>query len=102
MFLTLTTNLSFLSLWMTLSKGSSFLLFTAAVIIGLTASNFGLPWCDCDGTQLKFEPQKWDFWRVQLNLVESLGFEWKGSVFERKKGKGVDDEGEESRSEGSI
>jgi len=39
---------------------------------------------------------------VQLSLVESLGFGWQRSVFEMKKGKGVDDEGEESRSEGSI
>jgi len=39
---------------------------------------------------------------VQLSLTERLGFAWKGSAFEMKKGKGVDDEGEESRSEGSI
>jgi len=39
---------------------------------------------------------------VQLSLTERLGFAWKGSAFEMKKGKGVDDEGGESMSEGSI
>ncbi|KAK9279845.1 hypothetical protein L1049_013527 [Liquidambar formosana] len=109
-FLIFKTNFSFLSFWIKLSKGSSFLLFTAALMgSNLTWVFLKLLRVTLFSCKTKLLPKNDVFndclvESVTWDFTESLGFSRRGDLYERKKGRAVEGEmfGEESRSLGSM